>query len=105
MKYHTLFLLKTRKDVLIVSSAAVVIGALRVNNYNTSTPNIVLYRTAFVGPRFSCIICVSYTRNFELAHLYRRKIFGFSGTFSVFAGSIASKVQGYIQPGQRNSYQ
>ena len=30
MKYHTLFLLKTRKDVAKLSSAAVVIGALRV---------------------------------------------------------------------------
>ena len=30
MKYHTLFLSKTRKDVQNLSSAAVVIGALRV---------------------------------------------------------------------------
>ena len=29
MKYHTLFLLKTRKDSQNLSSAAVVIGALR----------------------------------------------------------------------------
>ena len=33
MKYHTLFFSKTRKDVTkILSSAAVVIGALRVNH-------------------------------------------------------------------------
>ena len=31
MKYHNLFLSKTRKDVAKASSAAVVIGALRVN--------------------------------------------------------------------------
>ena len=31
MKYHTLFLLKTRKDVAKLSSAAVLIGTLRVN--------------------------------------------------------------------------
>ena len=30
MKYHTLFLSKTRKDVANLSSAAVVIGAFRV---------------------------------------------------------------------------
>ena len=35
MKYHTLFLSKTRKDVANVSSAAVVIGALRVNGTNS----------------------------------------------------------------------
>ena len=35
MKYHTLFLLKTRKDVKkILLSAAVVIGALRVKIQN-----------------------------------------------------------------------
>ena len=33
MKYHTLFLSKTRKDVAILSSAAVVIDALRANNH------------------------------------------------------------------------
>ena len=33
MKYHTLFLSKTRKDVANVSSAVVVIGALRVKYY------------------------------------------------------------------------
>ena len=33
MKYHSLFLLKIRKDVENLSSAAVVIGALRVNSY------------------------------------------------------------------------
>ena len=32
MKYHTLFFSKIRKDVQNLSSAAVVIGALRVKN-------------------------------------------------------------------------
>ena len=34
MKYHTLFLLKTRKDVVVLSYAAVVIGALRVKSFS-----------------------------------------------------------------------
>ena len=34
MKYHSLFHLKIRKDVTNLSSAAVLLGALRVNNFN-----------------------------------------------------------------------
>ena len=37
MKYHTLFLSKIKKDVANLSSAAVLIGALRANGL-TDTP-------------------------------------------------------------------
>ena len=33
MKYYTLFLSKTRKDVANLSSAALIIGAFRVHGY------------------------------------------------------------------------
>ena len=36
MKYHTLYLSKTRKNVSQLSSAAVMIGALRVNSWHTA---------------------------------------------------------------------
>ena len=62
MKYHMLFLLKTRKDVAALSSAAVVIGALRVKPFmpssihmwniaNSVDPDKLLYKKLFTASK------------------------------------------------------
>ena len=104
MKYHTLFLLKTRKDVLIVSSAAVVIGALRVN---ISPPLQILSCTELHLLVLGSHVSIVY-HTLETSSLHICTWGTFSGSaghkISVYIGSIASKVQGYIQRGQRNSH-
>ena len=46
MKYHSLFLSKIRKDVENLSSAAVVIGPLKVNAYPIKIPSDLLCTSA-----------------------------------------------------------
>ena len=90
---------------LIVSSAAVVIGALRVNI--TPPLQILSCTELHLLVLGSHVSFVYYTLETSSLHICTGGIFSGSAghKISVFVGSIASKVQGYMQPGQRNSHQ